>query len=185
MFLCPENINYLMSRPEHLSIFINAAMPLNLFKYKRLTALAVAMLGSACATALPTGVDLVCTVDKQAQINRDCSSVPSLAEGVLTLSANGRFKLEGRYEACYHIENIQFSGTYISDIHAAGIDYELLSANELKNNQRTQSLSRTIGLLNLDTRSFEARFTDTAAVIRSRGQLSTVAPSVEMNCIKQ
>ena len=161
------------------------AFPFTQFKYQRLTALTMAMLVSACATALPTGVELVCTVDERARSNRDCSSVPSLSGGVLTLGADGSFNLIGRYDACYQIEDVTFSGTYVSDAHETGMDLELLAAFEQTRGEDTQPLSRTIGLVNVDTQSLKARFTDTAAVIRSRGQLSTVAPSVEMNCIRQ
>lgn len=128
---------------------------------------------------------MVCTVDERAQSTRGCSTVPSLSEGVLTLSADGRFSLNGRYDACYQVEDITFSGTYVADPHESGMDLELLATHQQTDEQRTQPLSRTIGMVNVDTQSLKARFTDTAAVIRSRGQLSTVAPSVEMNCIRR
>jgi hypothetical protein len=128
-------------------------------------------------------VDLVCTVDKHAQADRDCSTVPSLSEGVLTLNADGSFDLRGRYEACYQVEDINLSGTYLADAHENGVDLELNATKQQSNGERAHKLSRTIGLVNLDTQSLKARFTDTAAVIRSRGQLPTVAPNVEMICV--
>jgi hypothetical protein len=111
--------------------------------------------------------------------------VPTLVDGELHLLADGKFELNGRYDACYQVENIRISGTYLSAPHESGVDIELLATRTQKTGSAAQDIARTIGLVNLDNETLQARFTDTAAVIRSRGQLAEPAPSVNMTCIRE
>jgi len=111
--------------------------------------------------------------------------VPTLVDGELQLLADGTFELDGRYNACYQVEDIRFSGTYLSQPHENGMDLELLATRTRETGSDVQQITRTIGLVNLNSKTLQARFTDTAAVIRSRGQLTEPAPNVQMTCARQ
>lgn len=145
---------------------------------------ALATVGS-CTTSPPRQPDLVCQVASVKENARGCMSVPTLVDGELQLLADGTFELNGRYDACYQVEDIRISGTYQSVQHASGVDFELLATRTQIPDRDAQDIARTIGLVNLDSQTLQARFTDTAAVIRSRGQLAESPPSVNMTCIRQ
>ena len=147
-------------------------------------AMAVIFATSAYATAPSPIPDLICRVTVEAEVPKECTGVPSLVEAELSLSKNGTFELNGRYEACHHAEDVRIEGTFQAAPHDNGVDFELLARRTVGGDPETTNLHRTIGLINLDLQTMKARFTDTAALIRSRGQMKGSAPSVLMVCSK-
>ena len=160
------------------------------FKYFRLltsrglAAMAALAAAGACTTAPSPIPDLLCRVTVESAVPEDCTGVPSLADAELRLSKNGTFELTGRYEACYQVEDVRIEGTFQAAPHDNGVDLELLAKRTFGGDPEALKLERTIGLINLDTQTLKARFTDTAALIRSRGQMMGSAPSVLMLCSK-
>ena len=139
---------------------------------------------SACATAPSPVPDLICRVTVEAEVPKECTGVPSLVDAELRLSKNGTFELNGHYEACYQVEDVRIEGTFQAAPHDNGVDLELLAKRTFGGDPEALHLERTIGLINLDIQTLKARFTDTAALIRSRGQMMGSAPSVPMVCSK-
>ena len=146
--------------------------------------LAMASILSGCATAPAAIPDLVCEVAPGVEKTGDCSGIPTLLGGKLRLSKRGTFELTGHYDGCYQIEEVRIVGTFQAAPHEGGVDLELLARRTEGGDPEARKLPRTIGLVNLDTRTLEARFTDTAALIRSHGQMPGPAPSVAMTCSK-
>lgn len=116
---------------------------------------------------------------------QDCTAFPSLAEAKVKLSETGTFELTGRYDACYRIEDVRIEGTFEAFPHENGVDLELLARRSFGGDPQAQQLERTIGLINLNTETLAGRFTDTTALIRSRGQIKGSVPSLQMSCSKE
>ena len=155
-----------------------------LFTASGLAAMAAIFATSAYATAPSPIPDMICRVTVEAEAPKDCTGVLSLVDAVLRLSKNGTFELTGRYEACYQVEDVRIEGTFQAAPHDNGVDLELLAKRTFGGDPEALKLDRTIGLINLDIQTLKARFTDTAALIRSRGQMMGSAPSVPMVCSK-
>ncbi len=147
-------------------------------------AMAAIFATSAYATAPSPIPDMICRVTVEAEVAKDCTGVPSLVDGELRLSKNGTFELTGHYDACYQVEDVVTEGTFQAALHDNGVDLELLAKRTFGGGPEALKLDRTIGLINLDMQTLKARFTDTAALIRSRGQMMGSAPSVPMVCSK-
>ena len=147
-------------------------------------AMAAISAASACSAAPSAIPDLICRVTVEAEVAKDCTGVLSLVDAELRLSKNGTFELAGHYEACYQVEDVVTEGTFQAALHDNGVDLELLAKGTFGGDPEALKLDRTIGLINLDIQTMKARFTDTAALIRSRGQMKGSAPSVPMVCSK-
>ncbi len=145
---------------------------------------AVILVVAGCATAPPVIPDLLCIAKAGAESSADCTGVPTLLGGELRLSRRGTFQLTGHYAACFQVEDLRIDGTFHAVPHDGGVDLELLAKRTRGGAPEARKLQRTIGLVNLDTKTLQARFTDTAALIRSRGQMKGAAPSVAMACSK-
>ena len=142
---------------------------------------AVLWFACACTQVTAPFLPLVCEVGIVPV--KGCSGVPSIERAQLNLETSGRFTLVGHYAACHQVEDVQIAGTYEVFLHDNGADVELL-ATVSTSGSVIQNQARTIGLINLDTQTLEGRFTDTAALIRSRGQLE-LAPALPMQCRKK
>jgi hypothetical protein len=135
----------------------------------------------ACTQVTAPFLPLICEVGLEAV--KDCSGVHAIERAELNLETSGHFTLVGHYAACHQVEDVQIAGTYEVFLHDNGADVELLATTST-GGFVIQNQPRTIGLINLDTKTLEGRFTDTAALIRSRGQLK-IAPALPMQCRKK
>lgn len=134
---------------------------------------------SADEHAIP---DLSCEI--RPVVGKDCTEVPSLVEGRIELHSKGTFNLDARYEACYRQEDADLEGTFLASSHENGVDLELLADRSSGGDPEAAQFSRTVGLINLNSETLEGRFTDTAMLIRGRGQVIGPAPVLEMLCSK-
>lgn len=151
------------------------------FTTRCLATLAITVL-CACGTSSPPIPDLICRMSTGAA--EACSEVPTLAEAKIQLLESGTFELTGRYQACYRLEDVRIEGTFEAFPHENGVDLELLARRSSGGDPQAQRLERTIGLINLNTETWAGRFTDTTALIRSRGQIKDSVPSLQMSCSK-
>lgn len=139
------------------------------------------LLVCACSKVTPPFLPLVCEVGLEPVT--DCAGVATIERAELFLETSGRFKLIARYAACHAAEDTEIAGSFQTFAHANGADIELLAKSSSGGSAMGEQ-PRTIGLINLDTQSLKGRFTDTAAVIRSRGQVNS-APMLDMQCRKK
>lgn len=102
--------------------------------------------------------------------SKQCPDVPTLEKGKLTISAKGHFELNGRYDACFHIEDVSIKGrTKLYKLHN-GYALELLGTQFQKTDGSRDDFPRTIGFVHLNEKSMTGRFIDLWAVIRGQGQ---------------
>lgn len=133
---------------------------------------------SACAKVQAPFLPTTCNVLQKT--TTDCHGTPTLESGAVTLHTSGQFTLVGHYAACHQIENVEIHGRYQLFLHANGADIELLGIST-NQGEVVGAQPRTIGIINLDTRTGRGRIIETAALIRSRGQLQT-APTLAIQC---
>lgn len=134
-----------------------------------LHALAIpALLVSGCKQeAYPFG-NLHCQLATKTQ--KECPGVPTLETGTLEISSHGKFVLNGRYNACFHIEDISISGkSRLYKLHN-GYALELLGTQFEKTDGSVDKFPKTIGFINLNKESMKGRFVDLWAIIRGHGK---------------
>ena len=114
-----------------------------------------------------------------------CPEVPVLETGTLEISPRGRFELAGRYNACFHIEDVHITGrTKLYKLHN-GHALELLGTRFEKTDGSLDEFPRTIGFIHLDDDSLQGRFVDLWAMIRSHGQSRQKVLHTNLRCSQE
>jgi hypothetical protein len=109
------------------------------------------------------GDSMACRVSRP--VNEGCTPYLVLEYADITISTKDRFELQGRYDACYHNEEITIRGIVKRSSYHGSLGIELL-ATEI---QVYGDFPRTIGTVTLKEKSLAGYFFDVWATIRSRG----------------
>jgi hypothetical protein len=112
-----------------------------------------------------------------------CTPYPVLIEGDLTVSADDGFRLEARYEACYHSEKISIGGKVERLLRDDDLSIELLATDIRQSAYPQQNFPRTVGTVILGTQNLEGYFFDVWATIRTHGTFHQEPYSRLVRCI--
>jgi len=113
---------------------------------------------------------------------KECPGVPTLETGTLKISSNGKFELNGHYNACFHIEDVSISGkSRLYKLHN-GYALELLGTRFEKTDGSLDKFPKTIGFINLNKDASQGRFVDLWAMIRSHGQIKQETYHSKLSC---
>ena len=111
-----------------------------------------------------------------------CTGMPTLHTGTLTISKQGTFKLEARYEGCFMVENLTKSGKYEASRFNKTMSFELLTTSTTGIKDAVSDFPRTLGFANLNYDKLDGYFVDLSAVIRERGHHMENITTSKLQC---
>ncbi|SNX58819.1 hypothetical protein SAMN06296273_0284 [Nitrosomonas ureae] len=100
----------------------------------------------------------------------DCTGIPTLHSGVLTILKEGTFELKAQYEGCFMAEKVTESGKYEVFRFKETMSLELLTTKTMGMKDAIADFPRTLGFANLNYDKLNGYFVDISAVIRGHGR---------------
>ena len=122
------------------------------------------------------GNSMTCRVSRP--VNEGCTPYLVLEYADITISTKDRFELQGRYDACYHNEEITIRGIAKRSSYHGSLGVEFLATDI----QVYGNFPRTIGTVTLNEKSLAGYFFDVWATIRSRGSFHPDPNSRVVRC---
>lgn len=122
------------------------------------------------------------TCNIAAQGTDDCTGLPTLHSGVLTISKDGTFKLKAQYNGCFIIEHVMRSGKFQVSYFGETMSYELLSTRVTGMKDNKSDLPRTLGFANLNYDRLDGYLIDLSAVMRERGRNTKNIITAKLQC---
>ena len=117
---------------------------------------------TACKNEIPAPPLMTCTISPQFS---ECTPMPTLQSGKLTILPSREFTLEGLYSACYHQETVKIQGKYKNSIYTSSLVIELLATHI--EGLKSSDFPSTIAVVTLDKSTKQGIITDIWASVRS------------------
>ncbi len=112
----------------------------------------------------------------------DCTGMPTLQSGVLTLAKTGTFKLKAHYNGCFMTENVTKSGIFQVSSLKETIRFELLTTRAVGIKSNPPDFPRTLGFANLNGNNLDGYLIDLSVVMRTHGKDTKNIITVKLQC---
>ncbi|SFK12036.1 hypothetical protein SAMN05216302_100116 [Nitrosomonas aestuarii] len=112
----------------------------------------------------------------------DCTGMPTLQSGVLTLAKTGTFKLKALYNGCFIVENVTKSGIFQGSHFKETTHFELLTTQMIGIKNNATDFPRTLGFANLNNNNLDGYLIDISVVMRTYGQNTDNIVTAKLQC---